>query len=237
VIPRIFHQIWVGPNPTPQEFLGYRESWLRHHPGWEMRLWTEENLPTDLVRKEAHERLRNPAERADIIRLEVLLRCGGVYVDTDLECLRSIEPLLEGLEFCLTGAKSGRVSTALIGARPRHPIIERALRELRPRTEYGVDKKGTGGIFFNRLIRQYPEVTIFPSEYFHAFAPGERAYAVNHRARSWMEPEQFRRALVKAELKLADAQDRIEELERRAVWRRWKNLASLFAARSRRSFS
>jgi len=205
----------------PQEFVEYRESWGRHHPGWEMRLWTEESLPTDLVRKEAYERLRKPAERADIIRLEVLLRFGGVYVDTDFECLRSIGPLLEGVDFCTVAIKPGRVSNTLIGARPGHPILERAVREVRPRTEYGLDKSATGPLFFNKLIRQYPEVTIFPTEYFYPATPGqrERAFAVHHFTRSWQDPEDLRRAVRKAELKLAEARERIEELERR----RWKN--------------
>ncbi len=136
------------------EFEGYRESWRRHHPDWEMRLWTEESLPGDLSRKEAYERLRKPAERADIIRLEVLLRNGGVYVDTDMECQRSIEPLLDGVEFCTAAIKPGRVSNTVIGSTPGHPILERAVSELQPVAEYGLDKSATGPFFFNKLIRQ-----------------------------------------------------------------------------------
>ena len=221
MIPRILHQVWVGPDPMPQEFQDYRESWRRHHPDWEMRLWTDESLPADLVRKEAYERLRKPAERSDIIRLEVLLRFGGVYVDTDFECLRSIEPLIDGVEFCTAYIQRGRVANGMFGASPEHPILERAIRELRPRTEYGLDKSATGPFFFNKLIRQYPEVTIFPREYFYPATPGERerAYAVHHFARSWKDPEDLRRSLLKAEGKLAEAQNRIKELERR----RWKN--------------
>jgi mannosyltransferase OCH1-like enzyme len=210
----MLHQVWVGPDAMPDEFQAYRESWRRHHPEWEMRLWTEDNLPTDLVRKEAYERLRKPAERADIIRLELLLRLGGVYVDTDFECLRSIEPLLEGLEFFTASIKPGRVSNTLIGATPGHQILERAVSELRPVTEYGLDKSGTGPLFFNKLIRQYPEVTIFPTEYFYPATPGQReqAYAIHHFARSWQDPEDLRRALAKADMKLAEARERIEEL-------------------------
>jgi mannosyltransferase OCH1-like enzyme len=215
MIPRILHQIWVGPNPLPEDFRGYRESWRRHHPDWDMPLWTEANLPTDFTRKEAYERLRVPAERCDIILLELLLRHGGVYVDTDLECLRSIDPLLDGIDFCVTYNKPGRVSTALIAAIPGHPIIEQALRDIRPRTEYGVDKHATGPGLFTRVLREYPEVTIFPHEYFHAFEANQRAYAVNHRAHSGMEPAEARKALVKADRKLAAARERIEELERR----------------------
>jgi mannosyltransferase OCH1-like enzyme len=213
----------------PQEYREYRESWRRHHPGWEMRLWTDENLPADFVRKEAYERLRKPAERSDIIRLEVLLRFGGVYVDTDVECLRSIEPLLEGTELLMAYNKPGKLTSAVIGARPGHPLIERAVGELRPVTEYGIDKWGTGPYFFNKLIEDYPEITIFPPEYFNPTTPEERerAYAVNYHALSWKDPEDFRAAFVKAERKLADAQRRIEELER---WRRRRRqLVSLLA--------
>ena len=217
MIPRILHQVWVGPDPMPDEFRDYRESWRRHHPGWEMPLWTEENLPTDLARPEVYERLRKPAERSDIIRLEMLLRSGGLYVDTDFECLRSVEPLVEGIDFCTAYLKPGRVNNALIGAAPGHPILERAIRELRPRTEYGYDKMAAGPLFFDELIRQYPEVTIFPPEYFYPSTPGERerAYAVHHSARSWKEPEDFRLAALRAERRLAEVQGRLEELERK----------------------
>src|SRR5439155_22420530 len=88
LIPRILHQIWVGPDPLPEEFARYRETWLQRHPEWEHHLWTENNLPPDLRRPEAYERLRAPAERSDILRYEVLWRWGGVYGDADFECHR-----------------------------------------------------------------------------------------------------------------------------------------------------
>src|SRR5262245_37093593 len=98
-IPRLFHQVWVGPKPFPAEFEAYSETWLERHPGWELQLWTEENLPQGLRRPEAYERLRSPVERCDILRFELLWRFGGVYVDCDFECLRSLEPLIEELDF------------------------------------------------------------------------------------------------------------------------------------------
>ena len=233
MIPRIFHQIWVGPDPMPEEYQDYRETWRRHHPGWEMRLWTEENLPSDLVRKEAYERLRKPAERSDIIRIELLLRFGGIYVDTDYECLRSIEPLLDGVEFFTRYVKRKGFGNGLIGATPGHPILERAVRELRPVTEYGLDKAGTGPIFLSRLVRKYPgDVTIFPREYFRPVTPAdhERAYAINHPGLSWKDPEEIVLDLADANQRIKEAEAQIDELERR----RLKNLPSLLAAPLRR---
>src|SRR2546429_5904594 len=130
VIPRVFHQIWLGPNPLPEEYQRYQQTWLDCHPGWELRMWTEENLPEGLRRPEAYEKLRAPAERANILRLELLWRFGGVYVDTDFECLRSIEPLIGDAELFITLAKPGRVNNALMGSVPAHSVIDDALRHI-----------------------------------------------------------------------------------------------------------
>jgi mannosyltransferase OCH1-like enzyme len=122
LIPRVFHRIWVGPDPLPREYAAYGETWAKHHPDWELRLWTEDNLPEG-VRPEVYERLRAPAERANILRLELLWREGGVYMDTDFECLRSIEPLIENAEVFITLAKADRVNNALMGSVPGHAAI------------------------------------------------------------------------------------------------------------------
>ena len=215
MIPRILHQVWVGPDAMPQEFLDYRESWRRHHSDWEMRLWTEDSLPDDLIRPEVYERLRNPAERSDIIRLEVLYRFGGVYVDTDVECLRPIGPLLEEGDF-FVGEVQGKVENAVIGAAAGHPVLERALRELRPATEYGADlTQGTGPWFLTALLREHPEVTIHPQEVFSPMTDAEReqAYAVHHYVSSWKTAEHWKEKALLRQEKLDKARAWNEQLE------------------------
>lgn len=200
----------------PQDFSRYQESWRRHHPDWEMRLWTEDSLPDDLTRREVYERLRNPAERSDIIRLEVLYRFGGVYVDTDVECLRPIDPLLEDDADFFVGAVQGKVENAVIGAVAGHPILERALRELRPVTEYGADlTQGTGPWFLTALLREYPEVTIYPQEVFSPMtdAERERAYAVHHYVSSWKTAEHWEAKATRWREKLIETRKWNEQLE------------------------
>jgi mannosyltransferase OCH1-like enzyme len=217
-IPHVFHQIWLGDKPLPREYEAYRRSWTRHHPGWEMQVWTEENLPADLERKEIYELLRRPAERSDMFRLELLHRHGGVYVDTDFECRRSIEPLLEGVSFFCAYIEPGRVNNALIGSVAGHPLLAHAVGELRPRTTYGpVDKEGTGPLFFNRIVSGAAGVTVFPEELFYPRTPAEveGAYAVHHAARSWKEPEDLVLDAVRAEQRLAVAQDELAKMELR----------------------
>jgi mannosyltransferase OCH1-like enzyme len=208
LIPRVFHQIWLGPDPFPDEYAAYQQTWIRHHPGWELRFWTEDNLPGDLRRPEATEPLRAPAERADILRLELVWRFGGVYVDTDIECLRAIEPLIENADLFIGLAKPGRVNNALLGAVANHPLLDRALAELSPRASYGYDKEAAGPKFLDRLLLEDPQVTLVEPELFYPQTPEERsnAYADHRMARSWKDPELLRSDLERAERKMQAAQ-------------------------------
>lgn len=217
MVPRIIHHIWVGPDPIPREFRGYVDSWRRHHPDWEMRMWTEDNFPEDLVRPEARERLRIPAERADILRLEVLYRYGGVYLDTDFECRRPLDGYIKDLDFFTAYLKPNRVNNAFIGALPGHPILERALREIQPREFYGYDKSAAGPLFLDRLLKEYPDVFAFEPRLFYPSTPAEEdeAIAIHHHARSWKDAAGFRQATLVAEERLREANRTIQKLERR----------------------
>jgi mannosyltransferase OCH1-like enzyme len=220
VIPRVFHRIWLGPSPLPDEFRHYGETWRRHNPGWEERLWSEETLPSGLHRHEVYELLRQPAERSDILRLELLDRHGGVYVDTDFECVRPLEPLIDGLDFFCAYLKPGRVNNAIIGAVPGHPIIRHALRELRPRTFYGmVDKDGTGPLFFNRIIEKHPYAAVFERSLFYPQTAAERAgaVAIHHAAQSWKDEAALRKEIRRLQKLLANAQDELEAVRRGRV--------------------
>ena len=213
LIPRIFHQIWVGPDPFPEAYGRYQRSWLERHPGWELRFWTEDNLPGGLRRPEADDRLRAPAERANILRLELLWRFGGVYTDTDFECLRSIEPLIEGAELFISLAKPGKVNNALMGSVAGHQLLDEALDAIRPREFFGHDKAATGTRFLDGLLLDRPGVTLLDPELFYPQTPSGRhdAYAVHDMARSWKDPELLRLDVERAERKLERAQNDIRK--------------------------
>ena len=40
-IPRLFHQIWVGPDPFPEEYAALQQTWRTHNPDWELRFWRD----------------------------------------------------------------------------------------------------------------------------------------------------------------------------------------------------
>lgn len=74
-IPRVFHRIWLG-GEMPEEFRGYGETFRKLHPDWEMKLWTEENLPP-LKNQREFDEARTFAQKADILRYELLYEQGA----------------------------------------------------------------------------------------------------------------------------------------------------------------
>jgi mannosyltransferase OCH1-like enzyme len=223
VVPRILHQIWIGPDPLPADQRPWVESWKRHHPDWEHRLWTEENLPEDPIRPEILERLRTPVERADILRLELLFRHGGVYVDTDLECLRPLDDVLGDEDFVGVCLKPGRVTNTFIASAPGHPLLERALREVRPMEVYWTMsatesiKQVAGPPLLRRLVADYPDVRLLEPPVFFPSTPEERerAVGVHHMARVWHNATALRRAMVQAERRLEITKAALDQERRR----------------------
>ena len=215
-IPKIFHQIWLGPNPLPKEFEKYQKTWQKIHSDWELKFWTEENLPPTLVRDEINDRLRSPVERSDLLRLEVVNIFGGIYFDTDFECLRSIEPLLENVDVFLAYLDDRRTNNAIIGAIPDHPFIIHVIKEAKPREFYGYDKAAAGPLHVDKLVKKNSGITLFPSHLFYPNTPLERekAVAIHHASRTWRVDDGFKASALNAERRLLAAQQKFVEVGR-----------------------
>ncbi len=155
-VPRIFHRIWVGPKPLPDAAAAFAASWERCHPGWEFRLWTDANLPP-LQNARLYEQTRILAQKADVLRYELLLRFGGVYADVDFECLRCMGPLLDGVGYLYGDQTPGNPNIALLASAPGHPFARLCVERLPERWPWrkGQILEETGPEFFRRTILDY----------------------------------------------------------------------------------
>ncbi|MBI4485353.1 MAG: hypothetical protein HY655_05025 [Acidobacteria bacterium] len=194
-IPRVIHRIWLGGGPVPRIFDHYEQSWRKHHPEWEMRLWREDTLPPLSCQAE-YDAVVNIKRCVDIARLEILRQCGGVFVDMDVEALRPLDPLLRGVSAFVGRVGDHHVGNQVLGAVPHHPFFERAVARLASSVRAGgTSSKVAGKAFLSRVLREQPEgVTVFPSETFYfepSFEPPRRpddfphVYAVHHEVSSY----------------------------------------------------
>jgi Glycosyltransferase sugar-binding region containing DXD motif len=195
-IPRVFHRIWLGPDAMPEAERRFGETWARHHPDWEHRLWRDDDLAEVGVPVEIVARAKSPVELSDVARFHILARHGGVYVDTDFECLRPLDPLLKGVDAFASFQRPGEVAIGVLGATAGHSAFRRAAELVTETFGRAPLPAATGPPFFTHLMWDFPEVTLFPPELFYPYLWSEperqderfpQAYAVHHWAMSWRE--------------------------------------------------
>ena len=133
-IPKIIHQIWIGDS-VPEELRAFQESWKLFHSDWEYRLWTQDDIPyLDLYNADLIEQAQNPAEKADLLRYELLYRFGGVYIDMDEECLQPFDVLHYMYDFYIgiqpldTGIV--QLGIGVIGSCPGHPMLKACIESI-----------------------------------------------------------------------------------------------------------
>lgn len=216
----MIHRIWLGGEPMPDVYTHFGETWQRHHPAWELRLWTDTELPP-LTHPEAYARCRNHGERSDVLRYELLHRFGGIYADTDVECQRSLEPLIGNASAFAAWARPGTLGSAVVGAVPGHPAIARLLEEVSTSAGSGNQVVTTGPGLLTRVFEEAPDVTIFPSETFYPFDHSDLpleskdfpdAYAIHHWEGTWKD----RDLLQRRKRQLRKRVKRVERRERQA---------------------
>ena len=116
MIPHKIHYCWFGRNPLPVSTQNFILAWKKKLPDYEIVEWNEDNFDVNgiLFTKEAYA-LKKYAFVSDYVRAYVLFHEGGIYLDTDVEVLRSFSPFLEDRAFLGFEMQGKQVATAVIG--------------------------------------------------------------------------------------------------------------------------
>jgi mannosyltransferase OCH1-like enzyme len=177
IIPKLIHQIWLG-SPVPSKYDAWRASWKKFHPEYEYKLWTEsEILKFGLVNQEAYLESKNFAVKSDIARCEILFRLGGIYADTDFECLTRFDQKLMSVSCFLgqTFTEKPEFNNALMGCIHRNRLMDLMVNSLaEPVLHNNAIEiiKQTGAIkltnlFFENELYLNENILILPSDYFY----------------------------------------------------------------------
>ncbi len=214
-IPRIIHSVWCGPRPMPDGHRRFVEGWKRLHPGWQFMEWN--NATIDFSGRWLAQAyvVRRFNVVSDYVRVAALLRHGGVYLDTDVELLRPLDPLLE--EPAFLGIQTDKppeeepdwLNGAVIGAPSGHRLLSALLdgletlvdptRNLGSYTGPGlitetVLAQGLAPEPRRNVLQRHPELTLFPTPWFYpypwdgTFAPScvsPETVAIHHWEASW----------------------------------------------------
>lgn len=194
-IPKLISRIWLGPRPIPPEFEVFWDSFQEIHAGWEFRTWTSADDYSWLSNRDLFERATTWTSRSDVLRFELLAK-GGIYVDVDVEPLKSLEPLL-GLGAFAGYEDARNLCGAVMGAEPGHPAIA-ALIEALPGWVGGRRKakpsEWAGPVFLTAQWVGRDDVTLLSRKAFYPLHWRQRdrvnghypdSYVIHRWAKSW----------------------------------------------------
>ena len=95
MIPKIIHWCWLSGDPIPQKIQNCIDSWKKYLPDYEIKCWTTKEFNVNSVKyvKSAFEQ-KKWAFCADYIRAYALYNEGGIYLDSDVQVLKSFDVFL-----------------------------------------------------------------------------------------------------------------------------------------------
>lgn len=175
-IPQKIHYCWFGGNEKNELAKKCIASWKQYCPDYEIIEWNEDNF--DVTCNEYCSQMFQEKKWAfltDYVRLRVVYEFGGIYLDTDVELLKSLDDFL-GLEAFMASEDGKYVNTGLgFGASTYHPVIKENMEyyeqlsgDIQPQKCPGItteilEKYGYSNA---RSIAEVCGVKIYPREYF-----------------------------------------------------------------------
>jgi len=219
-IPKIIHHVWIG-SKVPKILKKYMITWVEKHLGrdWKYILWTDEQVAKiTLNNQNLYDESINYGVKSDILKYEIIYRYGGVYVDTDFECLKGLDILHHCYDFYVgiqpLDTQYLQLGAALFGASPGHPILKHTIDTLPEsyKKHKGAPNK-TGPIHFTRAFLASADKSnlvdiALPASYFYPFGAREQtadrekwkklgAFAIHWWGMTWM-PIKYRRSQFKS---------------------------------------
>lgn len=116
MIPKVIHFCWLSTDPYPAKIKECMNSWMQYLPDYEFVLWDTQrfDISQSIWVKQAYEN-KKYAFAADYIRFYALYHYGGIYLDSDVEVLKSFDDLLR-LPYFVGAENAGTIEAAVIGA-------------------------------------------------------------------------------------------------------------------------
>jgi hypothetical protein len=136
IIPKIIHHIWIGPRKFPNLYAKYAKTCMDHNPGWQYKLWTNDDIenilainPKYIPLFKKYQEVKSYPGQKDLLEFLILYKHGGVFLDADVECVRSFDSLAYNYDF-FSALEPGNgwskvpiMTNAIVGTKPNNKIF------------------------------------------------------------------------------------------------------------------
>ena len=131
-------QILILPQLQLKNKQYYLETWRKFHPDWEVKLWNEQDIiKENFASMDLYLLAESYQEKSDIMRYEILRRYGGLYIDSDIECLANFDDLHHRYDFYgymetpVINKHVVNILNGMFASIPNHPILSKTLEKIR----------------------------------------------------------------------------------------------------------
>lgn len=211
LIPKKIHYMWFGDKQLPKSLRKCIDSWKKFCPDYEIICWNESNydVKKSIYMQQAFEN-KKWGFIPDYARLDILYNYGGIYMDTDVELVRSLDDLLYQQAFCCvekwqvvnfgscSGAVRGnKVIGELLDYRENVTFInEDATFNMSASGMYEMPPLYKSGYKINGKIQKLKGLNIYTYDFFNPYdyMTGQtqttlNTYGVHHFNGGWIEEE------------------------------------------------
>lgn len=189
MIPKIIHCCWLSGEDFPNDVRKCMDSWGKKLPDYEIKLWNTNNFDVNICQytKEAFS-AKKYAFVSDFVRLYALYHYGGIYLDSDIEVLKSMDCFLN--EKAFTGFEDeSNVAAWILGSEKGNPLFKELMDEyysrnfikengdydMTPNPKYVTECMVRHGLILKQdIIQKLDYITVFPMDYFCPYNPYRR---------------------------------------------------------------
>lgn len=208
MIPKIIHYAWFSDPPDyPEDVVNCMKSWKEKMPDYEIKLWNAHNFDFSVCRyaQEAFE-VGKFAFASDYVRLWALYHYGGIYLDSDIEVLKTFDDLLDQKAFtCFED--TDRIAAWIFGSEKGNPLFQEfmddyrnrrfiyadGLYDLTPNPEPITKRLEEHGLILNGQTQKLDQIMVYSMDYFCPYNPyrksgdcfTENTYANHHFTGNW----------------------------------------------------
>lgn len=214
-INKTIHYCWFGRGKKSELINKCIESWKIHLPDYEIIEWNEDNFDITVCdyAREAYE-AKKYAFVSDFARFYILHNHGGIYLDTDVEVIKSLDELLENDAFAGFESNEGVNPGLVLGSKKGNKLISEILDSYSNRkfimsdgnydittvVKYTTDILKQYGLKCNNKVQTIENMKIYPKTYFCPLTNNssktdfsENTYTIHHFAGTWITEKQKKR--------------------------------------------
>ena len=204
-IPKVIHYCWFGKNKLPKSVLKCITSWQKYCPDYKIIEWNEDNFDVNChpFIKAAY-KAKSWAFVSDYVRLKIIYDHGGIYLDTDVELLKSLDELLDN--DCYIGCQNGGLCNTGLGfGATKNNLVVKKMLTVYDSLAYDDDRRenlacpklnssiiAQCGYVPNDNIVYLSDITVYPKRFFDPISTADGydltcsdTFSIHHYESSW----------------------------------------------------